>query len=79
MQAFAAKTGPFCVFEGAMVRIVEIREDVASMRSNIRNAFIDFSKMTSSGESTHRSAARLPSRLLRTQRGAALCRQSSRW
>ena len=33
-----------------MVRIVDIREDVASMRSNIRNAFIDFSKMTSSSE-----------------------------
>jgi L-alanine-DL-glutamate epimerase-like enolase superfamily enzyme len=31
-----------------MVRIVEIREDVASMRSSIRNAFIDFTKMTSS-------------------------------
>jgi len=31
-----------------MVRILEIREDVASMRSTIRNAFIDFTKMTTS-------------------------------
>ena len=60
-----------------MVGIVEIREDVASMRSNIRNAFIDFSKMTSSGESTHRSAAPCSGRSGLS--AALLCRQSSRW
>ena len=60
-----------------MVRIVEIREDVASMRSNIRNAFIDFSKMTSSGESTHRSAA--PCSGCSGLSAALLCPQSSQW